>query len=61
MLCSTRRKRKISAKFLKYDYMSNGLKIKIDTQSSNDDAQLATKFDFLIERYTLLKDERASN
>ncbi|BFL77256.1 hypothetical protein SKB0068_00280 [Staphylococcus hominis subsp. novobiosepticus] len=41
--------------------MSNGLKIKIDTQSSNDDAQLATKLDFLIERYTLLKDERASN
>lgn len=45
----------------KFQSMINGLKIKIGIQSSNDDAQLATNFDFLIERYTLLKEERASN
>lgn len=37
------------------------MKIKIGTQSSYDDQQLASKIDYLIEHYTILKEEKTSN
>ncbi|MBF2261867.1 hypothetical protein H3950_07825 [Staphylococcus capitis] len=57
MLCSTRRKKYQK----KFQSTINGLKIKIGTQSSYEDQQLASKIDYLIEYYTLLKEEKTSN
>ncbi|MDS3904237.1 hypothetical protein [Staphylococcus hominis] len=45
----------------KFQSAINGMKIKIGTQSSYDDQQLASKIDYLIEHYTILKEEKTSN